>query len=136
MTRIPDTLRRLVYERANGCCEYCRLAESDSFLAHEVDHITAEKHQGMTEESNLCYSCFDCNRYKGSDIASVDPETGEITPLFHPRRDSWIEHFRLEATFIRSISAKRRVTVNLLKLNAAEQISRRESLLLMNRYPC
>jgi 5-methylcytosine-specific restriction endonuclease McrA len=40
-SHIPAALRRLVYERANGCCEYCLLPEAVSLAPHEVDHIIA-----------------------------------------------------------------------------------------------
>src|SRR5262245_35673880 len=48
------------------------------------------------EASNLALACFDCNRYKGSDLASLDPETGSLTPLFNPRLDDWSTHFETE----------------------------------------
>lgn len=85
MTYIPEALRRLVAVseadaqrlRAGGRCEYCRLHEDDTFFTPEVDHIYAEKHDGPTIEWNLCVACADCNRNKGSDICSLDPETGD-----------------------------------------------------------
>ncbi|WP_373540756.1 HNH endonuclease [Chamaesiphon sp.] len=64
-----------------------------SFSAHEIDHIIAEKHDGRTESENLALSCNLCNKYKGSDLASVDPETEKIVPLYHPRQNLWREHF-------------------------------------------
>jgi hypothetical protein len=33
-----------------------------------------------------------CNRYKGSDVAT---RSGRAVRLFHPRRDTWTEHFDL-----------------------------------------
>jgi len=51
------------------------------------------KHGGQTIEENLALCCALCNRYKGSDIASIDPETGLLTLLFHPRLDRWGKHF-------------------------------------------
>jgi 5-methylcytosine-specific restriction endonuclease McrA len=78
-----------------GCCEYCFTPEIASFAAHEVDPIVAQKHGGLTQEDNLALSCTLCNKHKGTDLASIDPNTGEITPLYHPRRDRWFEHFCL-----------------------------------------
>ena len=95
MTYIPENLRRQVWERAKGNCEYCLLNERYVLKRHEVDHIRAEKHGGTTTLDNLCLSCFDCNRQKGSDLSSIDPVTDEVVPLFHPRRDVWDDHFRL-----------------------------------------
>lgn len=84
-TRIPATLRQQVRQRAGLRCEYCLLAEADAFFPHEPDHIIAIKHGGETTEENLALSCFDCNRFKGSDVSSIDPVTGQLTPLFNPR---------------------------------------------------
>src|SRR3954464_13788752 len=103
-TYISIELRRLVANRANGRCEYCLIPESDSYAIHEVDHIYAEKHGGKTSENNLCLSCWICNRLKGSDLTSLDPLTGEITPLFHPRRDEWAAHFQLDGALISALT--------------------------------
>src|SRR5665213_238627 len=74
-------LRRKVRIRAQRCCEYCGPPDSASVFPHEPDHIIALKHGGKTTEANLTYACFECNRAKGSDIASVDSSTGVIDPL-------------------------------------------------------
>ena len=95
MTYVPVRLRRLVRDRAQERCEYCRLPDAVGFYPHEVDHVIAKKHDGQTVDSNLCLSCWICNRHKGSDLASIDPHMGTIRPLFHPRRDRWEDHFLL-----------------------------------------
>ncbi len=91
---IGVALRRLVRERAQGRCEYCLMPDGEPVYPHEPDHIIALKHGGPTSAENLAYACFECNRAKGSDIGSLDPQTGVLTALFHPRRDVWNEHFR------------------------------------------
>jgi 5-methylcytosine-specific restriction endonuclease McrA len=68
-TRVPAGLRKQVYVRANGRCEYCLIPEMAGLASHEMDHIIAEKHGGSTEFNNLALSCVLCNKYKGSDIA-------------------------------------------------------------------
>ena len=30
---------------------------------------------------------------KGPNLSGVDPQTGQLTPLFHPRKDIWERHF-------------------------------------------
>jgi hypothetical protein len=80
----------------------------------------AEKHDGETDENNLCLSCFECNRHKGSDIASYDRVAEEIVRLFNPRRDQWSEHFQLEGAQILALTPIGRVTVKLLQLNKRE----------------
>ncbi len=127
---IPVELRRVVYERAGGRCEYCLIPETAVLVAHQIDHIISQKHGGLTESDNLALSCTLCNKYKGSDLASLDPVTGEIIPLFHPRRDRWLDHFRLnDAQFI-PLTPKGRVTVRLLQLNNPERIEERELLII------
>ncbi len=101
MTYVPTAVRDLVYARAKGCCEYCLISEEVSFAMHQIDHVIAEKHGGLTIEENLALSCVLCNKHKGSDIASID-ETGEVVPLFNPRRDDWSEHFSVDGMAILS----------------------------------
>ena len=120
--RIAAALRRQVRERANGHCEYCLIAESQAFFPHEPDHIIAQKHGGQTVLNNLALACFDCNRFKGSDIASVDPDSGIVTPVFNPRTDGWHEHFRTERGRIVPLSSVGRATEQLLRLNLPHRI--------------
>lgn len=136
MTYIPVELRRLVIDRARGCCEYCRMNTTDRLLPFEIDHIISEKHGGLTTSDNLCLACYRCNGYKGSDIASADPVTGEATFLFDPRRQHWESHFRLNDALIEPLTAEGRVTVIILRLNAPVQIEQRSALIAEGRYPC
>ena len=62
LTYIPAELRRLVIARAASICEYCLVAEEDTFLRLEVDHVIGEKHRGPTTADNLACACFHCNR--------------------------------------------------------------------------
>jgi hypothetical protein len=125
---IPVALRRLVRERAAETCEYCRIPEWMTSVSHWVDHIVAEKHGGQTTEANLACSCVSCNQHKGTDLASIDPLTAQLTPLFHPRNDTWDEHFRLADGTIEPLTPTGRVTVRLLHLNAPERIEERRLL--------
>jgi hypothetical protein len=52
---------------------------------YQIDHIIAKQHGEGDELDNLPFACIHCNRYKGPNIAGIDPETGELTRLFHPR---------------------------------------------------
>ena len=133
--RISSALRREVRERANGCCEYCLLPEEQAFFPHEPDHIIATKHGGQSTIDNLALACFDCNRFKGSDIASLDPASGELTPLFNPRLQEWSEHFSLEAGRINPRTANGRVTELVLRVNLSSRVEVREILTNIKRYP-
>jgi HNH endonuclease len=128
-TYISSALRKLVYERAKGSCEYCFFPEVATLASHEVDHIIAEKHGGLTEADNLAFSCVICNKLKGSDLASIDPNTGKLAPLYHPRQDSWIEHFRLDGADFVPLTPIGRVTVRLLQLNRNDRVEERQLLI-------
>lgn len=135
MTYISEKLRQAVKERSTFRCEYCRLHESDGYFPHEIDHIYAEKHGGETLSENLCLACADCNRYKGSNLCSLDPQTGEITALFHPRQNDWHEHFTLRNDGnIQAITARGRVTIRVLSLNRSELVAERIRLIKLGKY--
>ena len=133
MTYIPVALRQLIYERAEDHCEYCPIPDDAAFAPHEIDHVIAEKHGGLTEANNLALSCSLCNKQKGSDLTSIDPETNQIVRLFNPREDRWRDHFRLSEGRIVPLSATGRVTERLLRLNNAARIKERNALLRTNR---
>ncbi len=126
-TYVPATLRREVRARADLTCEYCLHPEGDGLFAHEVEHVVAEKHRGETVSENLALACALCNKYKGTDLSSIDPETDQIERLFHPRKDRWQDHFTLnEDGSISPVSSIGRVTVFLLRLNRSECVEIRE----------
>ena len=125
VTYISTALRNEVYERAHGLCEYCLIDEEVSFAKHQIDHVIAEKHGGETIKENLALSCSICNKYKGSDIASLDGETDAIVTLFNPRTDVWSEHFRIENGIFLGLTANARATIRLLQINNAARIEER-----------
>ena len=135
MSSVSAALRRLVRERAALRCEYCLLGEDDAFLPHEPDHVIAVKHGGLTDASNLALACFDCNRYKGSDIASIDPDEGRLTPLFNPRLEDWALHFRAMTGRVLPITAVGRVTVAMLQMNLSSRVEVRGELRKLGRWP-
>ncbi len=132
-TDIPRGVRGAVIERARGRCEYCHKPD-DRMLnpyRHEVDHILAEKHGGDMTLDNLAYACFQCNRYKGTDLTSLDPHTNEVTRLFHPRTQPWDHHFSLTADgMITPRTPEGRATARLLRLNAPERVQTRADLII------
>src|ERR1700733_15072856 len=94
-TYIPSELRQLVANRAERICEYCLVAEEDTILGCEVDHIISEKHGGATDAQNLALACVFCNQAKGSDIGSIIRPSGDFLRFFNPRNDVWGKNFCL-----------------------------------------
>lgn len=126
--------RELLRRRARTACEYCRLPEDASVLPHQIDHIIGKQHRGSDDVENLCLCCIRCNLKKGPNIASVDPATGSIVALFHPRRQAWHEHFALRADgVIAGRTAEGRATVELLDMND-ERRAQLRALLLRRGY--
>ncbi|NJO93184.1 MAG: HNH endonuclease [Hydrococcus sp. RM1_1_31] len=127
-TYIPTALRREVEERAKHRCEYCLLPAKVSFFPHEIDHVIAQKHDGQTEADNLAFTCWRCNRHKGTDLGSFDPQTGEFSFLFNPRTQQWSEHFTFSRVTIVGLTPEGRTTVKLLQFNSEERLAERQRL--------
>lgn len=111
-------LVRLVWQRAGDRCEYCLIPQYALPLPFQIDHIVAEKHGGQTVESNLALACPHCNRFKGPNIAGIDPHSVQVIRLFHPRTDIWSEHFEWEGSRIAGRTSIGRATVEVLSMNA------------------
>lgn len=135
VTYINAELRRLVVARAEGLCEYCLIAEDDTFYGCAVDHVISEKHGGPTQADNLAYACVFCNQAKGSDIGSIHWESREFIRLFNPRTDSWETHFVLSGNRIEPLTAIGAVTARILAFNSNERLLERQTLRDLNRYP-
>lgn len=117
--RLPISIRRSVAERARGCCEYCQSQERFCPSSFSVEHIVPRSKGGSNHRQNLALSCQGCNGAKYVKTRGRDSVSGEIVPLFHPRRDRWDEHFEWDTTYV-LILAKTpigRVTVESLRLN-------------------
>lgn len=122
--------RDIVVPRANGRCEYCRIAQSlVPFHTFHVEHIVARQHGGSDDPDNLCLACDRCNAYKGANLTAIDPETNEIVTLFHPRRDRWQEHFAFSDAEILGLTPTGRATVRLLNMNDYRRLSLRAELI-------
>ena len=123
----PDIVRR-VRERANDSCEYCQLPFALHPAPFQLDHIIAKQHGGVSGLDNLALACIHCNRYKGPNLAGIDPETGTLTRLFHPRTDDWNVHFQWNGSEILPLSPIGRVTVLVLFVNDPELVWLRSTL--------
>ncbi|MBI4605278.1 MAG: HNH endonuclease [Planctomycetes bacterium] len=129
MGRPDRALETEVIRRAGGRCECCRFPEAAAELPFHVDHVVAEKHGGATISSNLAWACFPCRLRKSPNVAGLDPLTGELTRLFHPRTDAWTEHFAWQGVWLLGLTAIGRTTVAVLvDINLPENAAVREAL--------
>ncbi|MGB7210152.1 MAG: HNH endonuclease [Pyrinomonadaceae bacterium] len=130
----PET-RETVASRANFVCEYCLIAEDDAYFKFQIEHIVSRKHGGSSELENLALACVFCNRYKGTDIASLKPETHELVRFYNPRTMRWSEHFRLNGVVIEPLTDIGEATIRILQMNHDDQILERQVLSRRGRYP-
>ena len=119
-------LRELVKQRAAGRCEYCGLRQAQEPLPFHIEHITSRQHGGKGVAENRALACHHCNLHKGPNLSGLDPQTGELTRLFHPRLDDRNEHFRRRGGELIGLSTIGRTTVSLLKMNEDGRLQLRE----------
>lgn len=127
-------IKRLVYERAKGCCEYCQSCEDNTSQAMHIEHIDPKSGDS---EQNLCLSCASCNLSKAKATSAIDPETGEIVPLFNPRMQLWTEHFTWIDGGIRIAgkTANGRATIERLKMNQKRMLRARQNWIAAKNHP-
>ena len=119
MNVLSDAIRRAVRQRAGNRCEYC-LSHQDYVMGQlQIDHIQPLAKGGANAIENLCLACELCNQYKWARTDGVDPQTRQRVALFHPRRNTWNDHFAWSAdgSEILGITPCGRATVSVLKLN-------------------
>lgn len=122
--------RRTVWERAGNRCEYCRLKQShEPAQTFHIEHIVAKQHRGGDDMGNLALACHLCNWQKGPNLTSIDPDTGKLTPLFHPREQLWQEHFMQQQERVMGLTDIGRTTVWLLEMNCDERLALRSVLI-------
>jgi hypothetical protein len=134
---LSERLRHQLEEVDDHCCAYCQTLQANSGQRMVPDHIIPESKGGKTAFENLCFACRMCNEFKGSRTAGIDPLTGQITPLFHPRRQNWFDHFGWEDSGSRIIglTAVGRATVVALQMNHAVIVPTRQKWVSAGWHP-
>jgi hypothetical protein len=131
---MDEAVRQFVRDRAAGRCEYCRIPQHAlPWARFHIEHIRARQHGGSDDLENLALACRRCNCRKGPNLTSVDPETGELTPLFNPRLDIWSEHFSLVEHRIVGLTSVGRATATLLDMNDSDRIQIRAELAVLGQ---
>ncbi len=126
---IGAATRRLVRTRAENCCEYCGTRQDDEpFVTYQVEHVVAVQHGGGDDDGNLALACSHCNLHKGPNLAGIDPVLKRIEPLFHPRMQSWADHFEFVGGQVVGKTPCGRATVRVLAMNAQARIDLRQEV--------
>ena len=114
---VSARLRHLVFNRANGICEYCLAHQFDAAFTFQVDHVVSRKQRGRTTAANLALACLRCNLAKGTDAGAYIGRPPRLVRLFHPRQDKWTDHFHLRGARIVADTDEAAATIQLLQLN-------------------
>lgn len=135
--RVRAATKQAVIERARSCCEYCASMARYSMSPFSIDHITPVSHGGHSILGNLALTCQGCNGAKYNKTTAIDPVSLQSAPLFHPRQDTWQEHFAWNdgCTYIIGITPTGRATVEALHLNREELINLRSVLYAIGEHP-
>jgi hypothetical protein len=135
MTGVPTALRQAVLLRSQGRCEYCRLSQAAQEAAFHIDHIVPRAAAGSTTEDNLAVACVSCSLRKSAKQSGIDPDSGEETPLFNPRTQRWVEHFRWDNETIKGLTPIGRATISALQLNRPLIVAIRREEMIRGRHP-
>ncbi|MBX9790641.1 MAG: HNH endonuclease [Pirellulales bacterium] len=100
----------------------------EPFFRLQIEHVIARQHGGSHVPDNLALACLHCNAHKGANLTGIDPETGDITPLFNPRTETWAEHFSVEGEWIVGLSATGRATIRVLAMNDRRRRELRQTI--------
>ena len=138
MSLIPDDIRAAVTRRARNRCEYCLLSQDSQVATFPVDLVIPRLTGGRTVLENLALSCPQCNAAKWIYVEATDPESGQVVPLFNPRTQVWVEHFRwsdLDSTLIEGRTPSARATIERLGLNSESRRNIRRWLMAVGIHP-
>ena len=132
---MDQSLRELVWTRAKGRCEYCQMLQKFDDILFEIDHVVARSHGGPTRAANLALACFDCNCFKGTNLAGIDPKTSKVVKLFNPRRHKWQGHFRWHGPLFAAKTPVGRATIAVLRINLRTRVAHRAALIEEGVFP-
>jgi hypothetical protein len=136
-SRVTAQQKKVVAERANGCCEYCRSQVRFAIQPFSIEHIIPRSAGGETVLDNLALSCQGCNNHKYNKTEGRDPVSGDTVPLYHPRKQRWSNHFAWndDFTLIIGLTPIGRSTVEALQLNREGVVNLRRVLYAMGEHP-
>lgn len=94
-------------------------------------------HQARIVDVEFRVQCdsFVCNSHKGPSLSGIDPETGQLAPLFNPRQQLWQDHFDWRGAEIVGRTSVGRSTIAVLAMNDPDYLAIRASLLAEGIFP-
>lgn len=136
-SRLNQQQKNSIRQRAHGCCEYCLSQLAFCPDPFSIEHIIPRSKGGRNDLDNLAIACQGCNNFKYSYIDSIDPITGKLAPLYHPRQDHWHDHFGWSDDTLQLIGLTMtgRATIERLQLNRPGVVNLRRLLVAVDQHP-
>lgn len=134
---VPIKIQREIIRLANGHCEYCLYPEDYASDFFHFDHILPVTEGGTSELLNIARCCGRCNTIKSQKTHYFDPFTGQVSPLFNPRKNLWTAHFKWsdDDLLICGETPIGRATVEFLQLNRQSVVNLRQVLKDIGLHP-
>jgi hypothetical protein len=126
--------REFVRRRAERRCEYCRFPDHALNLPFHVEHVVASIHRTDGSLDNLPWACPRCNLRKGTNLSTIDSESGNRVDVFNPRAMKWAEHFEIRDGLVVGVTACGRGTANLLDMNNEIRLNHRRRLIELGEF--
>jgi hypothetical protein len=121
--------RELVRERAGKRCEYCHFPDFALDLPFHIEHVIAMVHRADHIRANLAWACPRCNLRKGTNLSTIDEESGGAIQLFNPRTTNWHDHFMTREGIVVGTTSCGRGTARLLDMNNENRVQHRRALI-------
>lgn len=138
MSAFSDVLRARVNARAGDRCEYCHLPTRGQVATFPIDHVIPRSQGGANDDTNLALGCPHCNAHKWTAAAGPDPDTGRVVLFFHPRIDTWADHFAWSVADPGILFGRTpigRATVLGLRINDPDMVQLRKLLAELGLFP-
>jgi hypothetical protein len=134
---VPARVRKLVSQRAEDCCEYCRSDARYSYSPFDVDHIIPLHLGGGSSPENMAWSCHGCNLFKRDRTHAFDTLSEAEASLFNPRTQDWNEHFAWssDGSLMVGLTMTGRASIDLLRLNRRGLVNQRKILTELGLHP-
>jgi len=135
--RVTRTQRQRIAAAARNRCAYCHTTERIIGPFLEIDHIVPQSAGGATTDHNMTLACPLCNSHKSDRTHAIDPQTGAVTPLFHPNAQRWHEHFAWfdDGAVLVGKTAVGRATVAALDMNHPDVVATRRLWVAVGWHP-
>lgn len=135
--RVTTSQKQTIAQRARYCCEYCLSQLRYSPDPFSVEHIIPLARGGSSHLDNLALACQGCNSRKYTSTTAIDPISGEMVSLYHPRQQRWNDHFAWNDDFrlMLGLTPTGRATIEKLQLNREGVVNLRRVLHSIGKHP-